>query len=88
MKAYFLKGMKKEAMDCYREAVGENSSIRKSAMQSRYCVLKRYTMRWVKKGLNPDEVTYVLLMDACFSENQADDANGYFGKMLKSGLRT
>ncbi|MCL7047154.1 hypothetical protein MKW94_018623 [Papaver nudicaule] len=32
MKTYFLKGMEKEAMDCYQEAVGENSSIRMSAV--------------------------------------------------------
>ncbi|KAK9286547.1 hypothetical protein L1049_014946 [Liquidambar formosana] len=32
MKGYFLRGMEKEAMECYAEAVGENSRIRMSAV--------------------------------------------------------
>ncbi|KAJ4954917.1 hypothetical protein NE237_011700 [Protea cynaroides] len=32
MKGYFLKGMEKEAMDCYEEAVGENSKVRMAAV--------------------------------------------------------
>ncbi|KAI3982328.1 hypothetical protein MKX01_037861 [Papaver californicum] len=172
MKAYFLKGMEKEAMDCYTEAVGKNSSIRMSAvaynsiidalnkngkfdkafnlfdkvccehnppmkitvnlgtfnvMVDGFCAQKKFKdaievfrnmgekrcnpdtvsfnnlieqlcensmvaaeelyNEMGEKGINRDEVTYVLLMDACFSENRADEANGYFGKMLESGLR-
>ncbi|XP_057951588.1 pentatricopeptide repeat-containing protein At3g49240, mitochondrial [Malania oleifera] len=32
MKGYFLRGMETEAMECYEEAVGENSKVRMSAM--------------------------------------------------------
>ncbi|KAI4332043.1 hypothetical protein L6164_016984 [Bauhinia variegata] len=32
MKGYFLKGMEKEAMECYKEAVGENSKTKMSAI--------------------------------------------------------
>lgn len=32
MKGYFLKGMEKEAMECYEEAVGENSRVKLSAV--------------------------------------------------------
>ncbi|KAA8540041.1 hypothetical protein F0562_026733 [Nyssa sinensis] len=32
MKGYFLRGMEKEAMECYEEAVGENSKIRMNAV--------------------------------------------------------
>ncbi|KAJ4954706.1 hypothetical protein NE237_011489 [Protea cynaroides] len=32
MKGYFLKGMEKEAMDCYEEAVGENSKVKMTAV--------------------------------------------------------
>ncbi|KAM3381807.1 pentatricopeptide repeat-containing protein, mitochondrial [Capsicum galapagoense] len=36
MKGYFLKEMEKEAMDCYEEAVGENSTIKMSAVAFNY----------------------------------------------------
>lgn len=36
MKGYFLKGMEKEAMECYDEAVGENSKIKMSAVAFNY----------------------------------------------------
>ncbi|XP_015878436.2 pentatricopeptide repeat-containing protein At3g49240, mitochondrial [Ziziphus jujuba] len=32
MKGYFLRGMEKEAMECYEEAVGENSKVKMSAV--------------------------------------------------------
>ncbi|CAL1403700.1 unnamed protein product [Linum trigynum] len=32
MKGYFMRGMEKEAMDCYEEAVGENSKVKMSAI--------------------------------------------------------
>ncbi|KAJ0230415.1 Pentatricopeptide repeat-containing protein [Hirschfeldia incana] len=36
MKGYFLKEMEKEAMECYEEAVGEESKVRMSAMANNY----------------------------------------------------
>ncbi|KAL3524411.1 hypothetical protein ACH5RR_017245 [Cinchona calisaya] len=36
MKGYFLRGMEKEAMECYEEAVGENSEIKMSAVAFNY----------------------------------------------------
>ncbi|CAN4085720.1 unnamed protein product [Withania somnifera] len=36
MKGYFLREMEKEAMDCYNEAVGENSKIKMSAVAFNY----------------------------------------------------
>ncbi|AEE78514.1 putative protein [Arabidopsis thaliana] len=36
MKGYFMKEMEKEAMECYEEAVGENSKVRMSAMAYNY----------------------------------------------------
>lgn len=32
MKGYFLRGMEKEAMECYEEAVGQNSKVKMSAV--------------------------------------------------------
>ncbi|KAI3849868.1 hypothetical protein MKW98_026782 [Papaver atlanticum] len=67
--------------------------VRKDAIQIQLCgnsiVAEAEEMynEMGEKGINPDEVTYVLLMDACFTENRVNDANGYFGKMLGSGLR-
>ncbi|KAI3954725.1 hypothetical protein MKW92_020666 [Papaver armeniacum] len=116
-----------EAMDCYSEVVGENSSIRMNAVAynsildvlnkngkfgealnlfDKVCcehnpptkiIVNLGTFNKFKdaievsrnmgeKGINPDAVTYVLLMDACFSENRADDANGCYGKMLEFWL--
>ena len=40
-----------------------------------------------EKGVNLDEFTFVLLMDACFKADRADDAAGYHRKMVESGLR-
>lgn len=39
------------------------------------------------KGVNPDEYTYGLLMDACFEVNRVDDGATYFRKMVDSALR-
>ncbi|XP_010541477.1 PREDICTED: pentatricopeptide repeat-containing protein At3g49240 [Tarenaya hassleriana] len=36
MKGYFMKGMEKEAMECYEEAVGEDSKVKMSALAYNY----------------------------------------------------
>lgn len=46
-----------------------------------------YCEMGVEKGSGPDEFTYVLLIDACFAESRADDADGYFQKMMDAELR-
>ncbi|KAL8127805.1 hypothetical protein AgCh_014656 [Apium graveolens] len=40
-----------------------------------------------EKGVNPDEFTFVLLMDTCFDEDRPDDAAGYFKTMVEAKLR-
>ena len=36
MKGYFMRGMEKEAMECYEEACGENSKVKMSAVAYNY----------------------------------------------------
>lgn len=38
-------------------------------------------------GAKPDEITHILLIDACFAQNRPEDAAGYFDKMVELGLK-
>ncbi|CAN6483435.1 unnamed protein product [Victoria cruziana] len=40
-----------------------------------------------KESVKLDELTYVLLVDACFGAKRVEDAIGYFTKMVDAGLR-
>ncbi|KAL5719072.1 hypothetical protein ACHQM5_011903 [Ranunculus cassubicifolius] len=35
----------------------------------------------------PDEITHILLIEACFGQNRPEDAAGYFDKMVEIGLK-
>ncbi|KAL5699224.1 hypothetical protein ACHQM5_030159 [Ranunculus cassubicifolius] len=39
------------------------------------------------EGAKPDEITHILLIDACFGQNRPEDAVGYFDKMVEIGLK-
>ncbi|RWW81432.1 hypothetical protein BHE74_00010167 [Ensete ventricosum] len=40
-----------------------------------------------ERGINPDDYTYVLLVEACFGVDKVDDAAAYFQKMVELGMR-
>lgn len=44
-------------------------------------------MSMKEKQVNPDEYTFVTLMDTCFKENRPDDAAAYYKAMVESKLR-
>ncbi|KAL0014003.1 hypothetical protein SO802_001072 [Lithocarpus litseifolius] len=60
---------------------------RKGGLRMQLSFLGRWESIGVVRILCPDEITFVLSMDACFKADRADDAAGYYRKMVESGLR-
>ncbi|KAL0013057.1 hypothetical protein SO802_000126 [Lithocarpus litseifolius] len=60
---------------------------RKGVLRMQLSFLGRWESIGVVRILCPDEITFVLSMDACFKADRADDAAGYYRKMVESGLR-
>ncbi|CAE6075587.1 unnamed protein product [Arabidopsis arenosa] len=97
MKGYFMKEMEKEAMECYEEAIGENSKVRMSAMAYNYVLealsengkfdeaLKLFDA--VKKEHNPPRRlavnlgTFNVMVDGYCAEGRFEEAMEVFRQM-------
>ncbi|CAI9092564.1 OLC1v1027847C1 [Oldenlandia corymbosa var. corymbosa] len=103
MKGYFLRGMDKEAMECYEDAVGEKSEIKMTAMAFNYVLdalnkngkfveaLKLFT-RMLNEHDPPKRLTvnlgsYNVMVDGYCVEGRFKDAIDVFNSMGEKRCR-
>ncbi|KAL7585962.1 pentatricopeptide repeat-containing protein At3g49240, mitochondrial [Lactuca sativa] len=100
MKAYFLKGMEKEAMECYEEALREESKIRMSAMaynslldalskNGKFDIALKLFDRMLQEHNPPILLrvnlgSYNLMVDGYCAEKRFDEAINTFNQMGKT----
>ncbi|GKB12506.1 pentatricopeptide repeat-containing protein [Tanacetum coccineum] len=72
-----------------RRKEGMNEQGKKQAGERVVCWVKAEEVynSMSEKSVNPDEFTFVVLMDTCFKEGRPDDAAGYFKTMVEAKLR-
>ncbi|CAL9135086.1 unnamed protein product [Musa textilis] len=69
---------------CTPDALSYNNLIEQLGSNKLVAESEELYQEMGERGINPDEYTYVLLVEACFG---VDDATAYFQKMVELGLR-
>ncbi|KAH0903064.1 hypothetical protein HID58_042567 [Brassica napus] len=76
LKGYFMKEMEKEAIECYEEAVGENSKVQMSAMAYNYVFRQIGAFR-----CSPDTLSFNNLMNQLCENGLLAEAENLYGEM-------